>query len=746
MKFSSEYADTATELLALKTEAFGPVSEKKKRLRIVREFTNMVNTMTKAEAEEAGITEMTNHGMTHRAMMQNQSMYKSMVSVTNALVEVVVDTDNPEVDLILSQRISEAINRHAIHHKGRFGNFWEKVAGELVIAGGGAVVQSETYGYMPSLRMDMVFPSESSLDPEEITYAFDPKELTVGDLVKLEASVKNDDGVYVQKGVLSKLLKKLRENIKDQVSSTLGAYSSEISRGTRTDHIIQTAKVPAWEFFEIKYDDKGEQYVSKTLLVDTTEYIPNSKGDAVQIIAYREKAYENANDWLNYPYVDSEIGGVKNIDTVKGVAEMQYPSALDMEELKNLIIEGAKLRARPLFTVTNEANVDDLAKWDAAKSMFMPPGVADMQIRGNANELGGMLSLLSQNANGMAQTESQGSSDRLRVEALQGQRENAALTSNKLSDAYNHLDSILETVVHRLLTAKTKPGTEGYRDIMAVRDRLDKYNIDYKELAKRKHGRFVNLRVRAVRSIGNGDRQMQLDTADWFLENIQFYEPANRPKILRQATMLRSQDPDWTDSVVVVPQAIINAQKITAENEADTIFRRAALGQILPIAADDIHQDHIPIHMVDLQALIALNDLDPWTKKQIVQFAGLVEHTGMHMTTLLENPRTNGEAKGLMQDYQTITQMGQAIAAQVQEAEGAGGELTAKEQLDAQMKMSEMQLRARQQGLKERQQDSIEAERERNFGLKTRGQMAKEVLTDKQIELQRKNARTYPQT
>ena len=36
---------------------------------------------------------------------------------------------------------------------------------------------------------------------------------------------------------------------------------------------------------------------------------------------------------LHLAAVDSEIGGVKNLDTLRGVAEMIYPSGLDMEEL-----------------------------------------------------------------------------------------------------------------------------------------------------------------------------------------------------------------------------------------------------------------------------------------------------------------------------------------------------------------------------------------------------------------------------
>ena len=93
MKFKSEYADTADELLQLKNRAFEEVMEKKERLQLVRDFTNMKDTMTEAEARELGISEITNHGQTYRAMSANQSQYQSMVTRTNALLDLKVDTD-----------------------------------------------------------------------------------------------------------------------------------------------------------------------------------------------------------------------------------------------------------------------------------------------------------------------------------------------------------------------------------------------------------------------------------------------------------------------------------------------------------------------------------------------------------------------------------------------------------------------------------------------------------------------------
>lgn len=742
MNFQSEYAKTADDLLRLKNDAYSPVSTKRERVGIVRRFTNMMNMLTPEQAEELGeSTEITNHGLSYKAMLQNQTQYQSMVTVTNSLCEVIVDTDNPEVDFMIGQRISEAVNRYAFHHKGKFARFWDKVAGEFVISGGVPTTWPSKYGWLPVPQLDMFFPAETGLDPEEIPYAFSPKLLTVKDLEELLASIKGDKGVYLDKSALTDLLKEIKRNHKEGTRSTQ-AYGDQLTKGTRTDGGLWETSIPAWEFYEIKYNDKGEQFVSTTVFVDATHALKQKKATSAHIISYREKAFEHASDWIQLPYVDSEIGGVKNLDTIKGVAEMQFNSAQDMEELLNLIIEGEKLRARPMFRVGDQANVDAIAKWDARKSLYAPAGIEEMVLRNNSNGLQGPLAILSQNQSAISQTGSQGNSGNLRVEALQSQQEMAMVNTNKISDAYNHLDSILEGCVYRLLTSDAKPGTEGYNDIMAVRAHLKKYEIDFKKLASRKYGRFEFLRVRAKRTVGNGDRTQQLETSDWLMDRIQSYEPAARPIVIHQATTLRTQDPDLADRLVKIPQSILNAQKVTAENEADTIRRRSSLGQTLPVSQDDIHQDHIPIHMVDMQALIQRHGIRPWDKLDLLEFAGLTEHTMEHISILYENPDTNGEAKSFLQDFQNIVASAQGIANEVQEQEEGQSGLTPKEQLDAQMKTAELQLRARQQGLKERQQDAIEEERDRNYNLKQRGQYVGEVQKSRELNLKQKNDNT----
>lgn len=733
-EFKSEYFDTSEELLSGKNEAYENVKERRLQLLTVRKFTNMLPTLTEEEKKEMGRTEVTNHGLSYRGMSQNEGQLTSMVTVTNSLVEVIVDTDNPEEDIITSQRVSEAINKGAIHHKGKFANCWRKVSGEIVIAGGGPVVFPPKYGWLPSIKPDMLFPPETDFDSDLIPYAFDPIELSICDLKKLKNSVKDsDNNNYISVKNIDELIKSIEDDIKGQGTKSI-AYSDELSHSVRSTNNTPNS-IRAFWYYEPKWE-KSESHVSATLVVENvTANLKTKTSQSAVVIAYLEKAYEDAAQFAHLVCVDSEIGGVKNLDTLRGVAEMQYASALDSEELVNLIMEGAKILARPKVRLTANANKDDVLKWDIMQDTYAPEGVEEMPFKNNTNALQVPLQILSQNAAELTSSPSGGNGD-LRVEALERQRSNALLTSNRISEAYNQMESILETVVWRLLAGPTKPGTEGYLETMWVRDYLDKYDIDYKKLAERKYGRFVNIRVRAHRSVGNGDRVQQLETADWLMANIVQFSPQVRPIAIRMAVILRTQDPDLADTMVAIPKTVINSQKITAETESNVIEDIAALGQILPVGVDDIHQDHIPIHLRTMQGWVATDEIRPWDKLDVVIFAGMTEHVMEHIKILLENPATNGEAKSFLQAAQNIIQSAQSITQAVEEREGSDqAQMTPKEQADMALKWADKDLAARKLGLDiENTKRLWEASEARQANIR-RAQFTKEIDADRKFKL-----------
>lgn len=749
MDFKSRYFETAEDLVRAKDNAWDGVKTRRKRLDVIRKFTNMQRLMTDEEAEKLGRTEITNFGLSHRDMLQIESQITSMVTTTNAVVEIIVDTDNAEKDYQLGLRMSEAVNRGALHFKGKFANLWRKVAGEITIAGGTPVTNNPRYGWLPELREDMFFPKATPLDAEKVTYAFDPRELSLHELKQMLAAIGDGESRYIAKENVEHLIRILQEQIKDNRKDEGSSHGFGVTEAVRDGKADRAQTVSAWDYFEVKYDDKGNQYVSRTLFTDgisgNTETVDARTADSARIIDHMEKAFASATDWLHMVFIDSEIGGVKNVDTCRGIAELIYPSALELEDLINLTLEGDKIRAKPKIQLTGDANMDDVLKWDIVADMYAPAGVQEMEFRSSSQSLMTPFAMLRQNAAGLAASSvaNSGRGGELRQQALERQENSAQLTGNRLAESYNHMESILETLVYRLLAGDTKPGTDGYHETMWIREYLDRYDIPYKDLAKRKHGRFQYIRVRARRVIGNGDAQQRVETADWLMNNIMNYAPATRPLVVQQATTLRTQDPDLAEYLVKVPQAILNAQKITAENEFSTIERRAALGQTIPVAPDDIHQDHVPVHLVDMQSMVAMSQMRPWDKLDVLQFAGLAEHTGEHLNILMSNPLTNPEAKAFLPDYQNIVASASAIVQEVEDRLGSEqGQLSAREQAEVELKTAQLQLEAQKLGLKIEDTRKIWENREARAAISRRSQFAREVSESKRLELDNKRIET----
>lgn len=762
MEFTSDYHDNVDDLIAAKDDAWEGVSTKLERRKVIRQFTNMLPTLTPEEAEKLNRTEITNFGMTHRDMLQIESQFTSMVTVTKSLVEIVVDTDNAEQDHVLSQRLTEAINRGAIHYKGKFANFWRKVAGEITITGGCPVTNDEKYGWLPRISVDMFFPKDTNLDADEVPYAFEPVELTRLQLENMAKAMEGKKGKRLDLEAINELIELLKKQVKEGQKDVGSSFGSEVSESVRDTHGDRNATVSAWFYFEVRYDKKGEQYVSTTLFTeghgslqmqgskrsgDSENLAEKTTDSAAKILAFTEKAYDQASEWLHMVFVDSEIGGVKTIDTCRGIAEMVYPSAVEIEDLINLILEGDKMRAKPRLRLTQDADPDEVLRWNAIEDTFAPAGIEELEFRGNSQGLQTPLSMLRQNSAGLAASSvsNSGRGGELRQQAVERQQNTEMLTTNRLSEGYNHLESILETVVWRLLAGPVKPGTDGYAETMWVRAYLDRYDIPYKDLAKRTHGRFEYLRVRVKRAIGNGDRNQKLETADWLMQNQMNYPPASRPLVVHQATVLRTDDPDLSDRLIEVPQAIINAQKITAENEFDTIRRRAAIGQSIPIGSDDIHQDHVPVHLLDIQSLIGQDQFQPWNKLDLLQFAALAEHTADHIQVLMANPETNGEGKVFLQDFQNLVQQAKPLADKVEEQEGSEtDQLTAKERADLELKFAAEERKNKEFVLKTADMQKLWEQREARDTLARRKQYSGEINTDKRLKLDA--ARTVQQS
>lgn len=738
--FTSDIFDDVQQLVQAKDNARYANDQRRKRLKDVRNFSNGLAMMTEDEAKKLGRKEITNHLTTYGKLLSQEAMFSSMVNGVPNLVEIIVDTNDPETDTVTGQKLAKIINETVLQRQGLFSALWKKVSGEIIMAGGVPVVHPAAYGWLPSAEIDMIFPAGTSIEPNGITYAFNPIELTLESLRKLHKMSEHEGSSYHVE-TLKLLIDHLEEQIKQQITTANG-HGSDKTEAARGEESYKLMTIPCWEYYEVRpYQNEGakyECYVSKTLFCDPTQLpslstkgLTSAKGEPdYRVLAHFEKAYEDASAFLYNVAIDAEIGGDKKIETLRGVAELVYPSGTEMENLLNLILEGDKIRARPKVRITNAANPDDVAKWNIEQDMFAPEGVEEMEFKTNNQHLQTPFGMLQTTAaivaGGPVSNGPRGGE--LRQQAVERQETNLGIQSNRINTGYIALESILDVVVHRLLTSETKPGTPGYMDIMACRAKLEREIPEYRTLAEREYGRFKYLRVRARRVIGAGDRQTQVETADWMMQNLVSIEPAMRPTVLQQAFLLRTGDPDLAEVVVRPPKVILNQQRVIAENEFDTIVRRAMVGLAVSPQPDDIHHNHVETHFIDMQALLGKGELVGWDQIDALGFAAMTQHVGEHLTIIMSNPATNFEATRYLQTYQALIESSKPLVKQVQEAQQNQQQaMTPKEQAEVELAVARLELDARALGLKEQDLANLQRIRAERAMLSKRSQFAREI-------------------
>lgn len=762
VRFKSERYQTAQNLIEGKDDAWSVVKDRRENLDVVRKFSNGLSVLTLEQAKKMNKREIVNHLITYSKLAMMAATYQSMVTGTKNLFKIKVDTNNAEQDYRVSAQISSILNKGLARRKGKLRHFWDTVSGEIVMAGGVPAMFRDQEGWLPSVEIDMFFPEGSSLLSDDIPCAFNPTQYDLNDIETFLKQIEEGDGeVFIRKN-LEYVRDLLKQQTKDRQkgSERLDEY---LTSSARDDSESENLMVfDCWEFYEVKFDDKtGNRYVSKTIFTDqkvfgalniedksNNKLAPDDKDENRWIISYEDRAFEDAYEWMAMLYVDTEIGGNKTTDTLRGPAEVMYPSSSEMEELLNAIIEGDKMRSMVRFQPTGDLNMGAIAKWDPYRDNLTPANLEMKQIEGGSSHLQTPLALLEGNVAGItgAPINQASGNDELRVNSVHRQQVSSDVQQVRLGAAYDSLDILAEQIVYRVLSSEIEPGMEGYDDIMWVQSQLTEQGIDFKTFATREYGRFKFLSVSVTRNIATGDSASSEAAVERLMNNLASFNPAARPIILRLATQVWTRDPDLAEDLVEIPETMLNNQRVTAENEFDTIARRAMSGGLISTNKSDVHQDHLQTHMLDLQAMIAEDGIEPWKYKQTLVFSAAVEHVKEHLDILSTNPGTVLEAAPFKEDFQKLIGAATSIFKRVEQErdQQQGGDdplagLSAKEQLEMQLKIEKEKRESIKLGIMSEDLRSIRQVREDRARLSNRQQHAREVTEAKRLQLQQKS-------
>ena len=742
MKFTSEYFDDVEDIIAARDDAESASSQRKGRRDLIRKFSNGISTI--AEGDAAG-TPLVNYLTTYKFLLHRKRRLEQSYTMTRQFVEIKVDTDNPEWDALTSLRMTTAFNRGCAHHRGgEFRNFVKSLAGEIQISGGAPVTFQKKGGWAPKLSLNMIFPAQCGLTAGEVPYSFAPEEFTLADLERLHDSVKGD-GVSVDKAAVKSLIDYLKSKPKGETPT--GEPSATEKEGTvieGDDCSNRNAKINLWWYYEVKTKDDGAQTVSATMFnneISTKQEGEESKVSA-KIVAHFEKMFDSPEDWLQLVCLDMEIGGDTQLSSVRGLGEIVYPSSAEIELLLNLMLQGDKERARPKYQVSSSAVADEVLAWDVEKDSIVPGGVNPFDMKGSTSQLLTPMQFLMTNVANIGSGEvSNLRSGELRQQAVGRQQETASMQFGDMADWTIQLEGIALTSVKRAFTGDCKKGCRGYHQTMWVRSEMDRYKVPIKKLFQEEHGQLKFITVKVHKMLGDGGSDEENSAAEFLLAIRPQLPPQNRARVMQLAIAAKTKDPDLAEQLVQVPQPIINAQKLTAENECDTILRRALIGNAVTTNPDDVDMDHIPVHMLDMLALLSRHQLEPWKKIDVLKFAGLQRHTQDHFENALGDLTVRDEVLPLVQQFQQIVQAAQKLAADVEQREGQAADASQIPPLEMkklELKSAELHLKAQKLGLEMEAAQSLEKQRLSRQHQTNRSGFVAEIAQAAQLSLDRR--------
>lgn len=715
-KIHSDIHEDVSSMIESKDVTVRENLDRIEREKTVHAFTNLRDTMTEEEQNEAGREEITNFGSTLRAAQTNIAPLEAIVIGSDSLVEANVDFNDPNRDHLLAVEIGVVANKWFFSGNEKYHHEWRTTVGCGYIGGGGALNwDDQDSGLFPHYNQNLFFPKGTKLSPEEVTFAFERREMNIHDLKELMASVDDDEeGEYVSHGAIKDLI----ANIKSQVSSettyrNIERTGVDLDEGSARDNgMIARTTFDVWIYWEVRNPKEKQPFVSKVIFVDGCTISParDEKGkkigkseskEARGIIAQVEEAFDDPLDWLVMCVFDEEIGGQKTFDTLRGTAEAYYKPAVLIEELRNVEIEGAMQTARMTLIAKEGANPDEVLDFQLGVDLFAPSNVEVLQLPNTGNQIRPVVSDLMQTVSGIASSghSNTGRGQELRQQAIERQDNTQTIKGNKITKAYMIQDRILDRVVGRGLILSPDQDTEDYRRIKGFQEELDRkivtiYNLVddtsnddietpetalkkaakiRKKVGERNYGRFKYLTVKTRRNATGLDRPNEIENAEFIMRMIETGRvPAqNVPVLLERAAAYQTQNVDIAGLLTNKPEPVSSEQQERAAAEFDTIRRRASAGVILPVGPRDIDEDHVEAHTLDLIAFVNSHGLRPWDQLKVAEFAAVIQHTGEHIERMRQRPESGGVARQKMIELQEIVKQAGGIIQVLEEQKAA---------------------------------------------------------------------------
>jgi len=706
--------------------------------RVLSDFYNGKETMSRSEAENEGVRNVINHMLgfdtMNLAKIQVEGIYTkgsilwhiNLMNMKQELLHMKSDWE-----LKIQQKLNEIVRKSR-----RFKPEWKSLAGELPLFGAACLTFKDQYDWCPQLTRVYV-PRMTGILANEVSHSMMLDHMTLFELRKARSCSRRRRELgyksHWREAELTKVIEMLEGNIGSTPSNFVNSANEpedEAQEKMDMDHgtgSTTRACIPVYRMYIARTDtETGEQpydLVIMPRLTATQRDVFTKRQVSLPSVLFHCPAYfDRADEFLHPFFVDCKLGGRTSWHRVMGLGRLNYDSDVETEEFFSEAMAGAREKMRRVYQVNTASDWELLKTWASGEgpANVLPPGVtvADLGREPNFQYAMTPFNLLMQltRRNGASQMSNPGSgshAEELEVNALERQNRSAEALAARMGDIYECGDALGHEIFRRFLSEYVLPGEPGYAEIAEFQTFLKEKGIPISYLRKMKGGKLQNVSIKSSRAAGDGSAVQQKMANGMMLSRLELFPEEAQKIILRRIVASETSDHDFAETVVPYKPRRDSNQVNIATQENDTMDRQGILGYVPPVNDDDLDQTHIEEHMRSMEADVERGKVRPWDKIDVEGFKSKGAHTYSHIERF-KGVKANGEqANQMVQKLQELAKAGQEYANNIQEQEEASKKpLTQKEEIDAMQKEKEIEH-------KKRVQDDLVDFREKSLAQKT---------------------------
>lgn len=710
---------------------------------VISSFYNGRQTMTDAEAENQGVTELTNHLFGYDSMVTAKTQIESIFIKPPQVWSFKL----PGVPIQVRQKWELSLNRNfneVIKNSGRMKPEIKTLAGDLTLFGNACPMYRDQRDWCPKVMRPLVPRGTGTVAPA-VEYAVVPSYLSLGDLMRAYERVKRlrkSGTKYDWQGdALSAAIDTLKGNINLGTSIITNARqpADEVQQNfqeTKRWYAQYRTRLPVYYVYTSHPDRKGTP-ADLTILARYSPTQINEAGKAsmsLPVCLYeRSEIFDRANQWICPMFIDASLDGEMTWHRVMGLGRLNYDSDVDVEQFFNDAMTGSRENLRRTYKVASQGDWELVQRWNNGEfaSNVLPPGVDLAEAAKNPNfqyaqQTLAMLRAASAKNAGSSSGAFEQRDNELQVQALERQSRNAETMGTRISDVYDGFDSMGTESFRRMCATLPLPVDPGYEEVMEFQDRIRRDGVPVEILRQLLDDGPQSISVYTNRTVGDGNKVRAIMVNQMLMQRISYFSPEAQQLILRRVTADDTQDYQLAEQLVPYEPKPDPNQVERANGENDSCMLRGITGYVPPHNQDDLDAVHLVEHFGGMQALLAKGNAQKgWDMMDATAFKAMGSHCALHISIIQKNPEAKGMATALMQQLQGLARQGQEFLNNLQQQ-------AQKQEVDP-VEQAKMQIQQQKLQLDTRKQVALEDHRKAVLALNTRKAGSGEVMAAAQL-------------